>query len=84
MGNQFEQYRQQVKEKCLAEISQEVENMRNKGLYPFEGKWRAMEEIVDLQKLMKKKDRIILKDLFILLLILIFLNLLIINYLFGM
>ena len=68
----IKQYREDARAKYHAEISQELETKRGEGLYPFEGKWRTIEEITKLQKLMKHKDRTIFVDLIIIFLIIIF------------
>ncbi|MCC7202177.1 MAG: hypothetical protein IT393_05850 [Nitrospirae bacterium] len=67
----IEQYREEVRAKYHADISQELEMKRVEGLYPFEGKWRTLEEITELQKLMRQKDRTIFVDLIILFIIII-------------
>ena len=68
----IKQYREEARAKYHAEVSQELETKRGEGLYPFEGKWRTIEEITKLQKLMKHKDITIFVDLIILFLIIIF------------
>lgn len=65
----IKQYREEARAICHDEISKEIEIKRGEGLYPFEGKWRTLEEITNLQKLMRKKDRTIFIDLIILFII---------------
>lgn len=71
-GDFMRQYRGEMRAKYHAEISQELDAKKGEGLYPFEGKWRTLEEITELQKLMRKKDRTIFVDLIVLFIILIF------------
>lgn len=68
----IERYREEVRAKYQTDIAQELEIRRVEGLYPFEGKWRTLEEITELQKLMRQKDRTIFVDLIFLIIITIF------------
>ena len=68
----IKQYREEARAKYHADICQELDIKREEGLYPFEGKWRTLEEITKLQKLMRQKDRTIFVDLIILFIIISF------------
>ena len=67
----IKQYREEARAKYHAEVSQELEIKQGEGQYPFEGKWRTLKEIAELQKLMRQKDRAIFVDLIILFIIMI-------------
>ena len=59
----IEAYRQQIREEYYPKYSEEVERGKKEGKFPFEGKWGTVGEILKLQRELKKKDRIIFREI---------------------
>lgn len=78
-----ELFREAVRERYQEELAREMEHLRPEGKFPYEGKWRSLEEIRALQLLMRKKDRTIVLDLVALYLVLLFIILLLSVFLFS-
>jgi hypothetical protein len=61
-----EVFRQYLRHKSNSQFREVQERNRRDGRYPFEGRWRMMEEIIAMQEELKRKDREIFLELNIL------------------
>ena len=60
---EIESYRQKIREKLESVCARELASYAETGSYPFEGRWRSREQIIALQKILRRKDRRILLEL---------------------
>lgn len=60
---EIESYRQKIREKIESIYARDTATHAETGTYPFEGRWRSLEQIAALQRILRKKDRLILLEL---------------------
>lgn len=62
---EIESYRQKIREKLESVCSRESAGYAETGSYPFEGRWRSRQQIVALQRILRRRDRRILVELLV-------------------
>ncbi len=55
--------RKKIRDAVARDLQQQYEDNKRKGLYPYAGKYRRIEHIKKAQKLLKKRDKPIFREI---------------------
>lgn len=58
--------REGIREKVREDLLRQCKEFQNQGKYPWEGMWLIPQEIVKLQKKLKRRDRVVFVEVIIL------------------
>ncbi|HZX48052.1 MAG TPA: hypothetical protein VFF47_02410 [Nitrospirota bacterium] len=72
LHTEIKRVKDEIRKKVENDLLQEYEAAQTEGRYPWKGMWLKPKEIESLQKLMKRRDRIVFSEVILLFFVLAF------------